>query len=75
LAHRSALLFPKPGEEVIIGLIGAHLRILLLHCKPPILIARHKEARETLERLLNEETLETDLLLFLREWKPSGPAN
>jgi len=42
---------------------------------PPILIARHQEARETLERLLNEETLESDLLLFLREWKPSGPAN
>jgi hypothetical protein len=40
---------------------------------PPLLVARHKEARETLERLLNEENPENALLKFLQEWKPNGP--
>ncbi len=42
---------------------------------PPLLLARHKEARETLERLLSQENPEDDLLRFLREWKPSGPVH
>jgi hypothetical protein len=40
---------------------------------PSLLVARHKEARETLERLLNEANIENSLLKFLWEWKPSGP--
>jgi hypothetical protein len=39
----------------------------------PVLEGRHRDARETIERLLAEQNPGDALMQFLREWKPQGP--
>jgi len=72
LAHQVAFLIVKTSGGC------PELEQVLDHARKnptPRLAMRQNERRDAIRRILEEDTPDQALMKFLRDWKPTGPAN